>query len=151
MVSRTAAGSVLARDMLGGLELSFDVCSRRTIGEFSLKCKNNIFGTFRVRLLKEGTDDDVEAVAIVLKASLGVSALGGVLKLGWLGSQFFRSRGGGGEDHAGRAMPAICLCHTCGMTLAAGAGDEFPSIVKRPCCAVTGFVAAGLMLLSAPV
>jgi hypothetical protein len=37
------------------------------------------------------------------------------------------------------------------MTLAAGAADEFPSIVKRPCCADTGFVAAGLMLLSAPV
>jgi hypothetical protein len=77
--------------MVSGLELSFDVCSRRTIGEFSLKCKNNTFGTFRVRLLKEGTDDDVEAVAIVLKASLGVSVLGGVLKLGWLGSRFFRS------------------------------------------------------------
>jgi hypothetical protein len=77
--------------MVGGLELSFDVCSRRTIGEFSLKCKNKIFGTFRVRLLKEGTDDDVEAVAFVLEASLGVSVTGGVLKFGWLGSQFFRS------------------------------------------------------------
>ena len=37
--------SVLARDMGGGLGLSFDVCSQRTIGGCSLECKNKFFGS----------------------------------------------------------------------------------------------------------